>query len=178
MKRILLVLVTLAVAALPFTSYSRPMPHPGPVPHPAPVPHPGPMPHPGPVPHPVPHPGPHHGGGDVAVSCAPSVVTDNLVALDQNLTDLGQTAEFANTEAFRVEVDRIGQMVTNEERVNAYFALVGINSADNDQVASFLGARDVDQKWVNSLKAKTQLNDAQASRVVDVVSKSLVGELQ
>lgn len=124
--------------------------------------------------------GHRHGGSDVAVgvACAPEVLEGNVAAADRTLATLAKSSDFAAATNFKAAVTEISAVKAANERAADYFALVGVDVANKDQVVEFIGARSVESKYVVELQRQTGLNDAQATKVATELQNTLRGNLQ
>ena len=118
-----------------------------------------------------------HGGSDVAVgvTCAPEVLEGNVAAADRTLAT---SPSFASATNFRAAVKEISNVKAANERAADYFALIGVDVANKDQVVEFIGARGVDSKAIVELQRQTGLNDAQATQVATELQNALRGNLK
>jgi len=123
----------------------------------------------------------HRHGGDevsVGVACAPEVLKGNVAATDRVLATLAHSPEFASATTFKSAVKEIAAVPAADQRAADYFALIGVDSSNKDQVVEFIGARQVESKYVTELQRQTGLNDAQAMKVATEVQNALRGDLR
>jgi hypothetical protein len=122
----------------------------------------------------------HRHGSDVAVgvACAPEVLQGNVAATDRTLATLANSPEFATAATFKDAVKEISAVQAADDRAADYFALIGVDVTNKDQVVEFIGARQLDSKYVVELQRQTGLNDAQATKVATELQSTLRGNLQ
>lgn len=122
----------------------------------------------------------HYRDGDIAigVACAPEVLQGNVAATDRTLATLAAQPEFAQATQFKSEIKRIAAIQKPDVRAAAYFDLIGIDSSKKEDVANFIGAREVNSQTIVELERTTGLTDAQASKVASTLQQTLRGNLQ
>jgi hypothetical protein len=109
--------------------------------------------------------------------CAPEVVDGNLKATDRTLSELAASSEFAGAVTFKAELHRI-QGLAPEMRITEYFKSVGIDAGNTEQVANFIGAREVQNENLAALKSNMKLSDQQARTLIQSLAVSLAGGLR
>lgn len=111
-------------------------------------------------------------------SCAPEVEQGNLAATRKVLAELAARPEFANAAKFRAEVARLDAISEPQAQLGEYFKLVGLADASDEEIMEFLGARSVNPKYVDHLKASVELGSVQAEIVVESLTTALRGNMR
>jgi Ni/Co efflux regulator RcnB len=106
-------------------------------------------------------------------SCSPDVKQKNVGILESTVNGLAVTPEFANAEVFRSSVADIQSQTDMEARIAAYCDLVGVDSRSANEVAEFIGARDL-APYVEVARSKLGLTQEQADVLVRSLSQNLL----
>lgn len=106
-------------------------------------------------------------------SCSPEVKQKNVGILESTVNGLAVTPEFANAEVFRASVADIQSQTDMEARIAAYCDLVGVDSRSANEVAEFIGARDL-VPYVEVARSKLGLTQEQADVLVRSLSQNLL----
>jgi hypothetical protein len=112
----------------------------------------------------------NHFGG-----CSPEVKTTNVNKVEAVLNSMLNQPEFASAQTFRAAVTEIQNNPETDQRIEAYFNIVGAKT--DDQVAEFLGG-DNNEFYIENARQNMKLNQEQAKLVVDEVTKALRGNLR
>jgi hypothetical protein len=120
------------------------------------------------------HTGHHtgYGGGYSTVTCAPEVLSNNLQATDQALSQLAANELKANS-AFTATVANVAAIQSSQEKTEAYLGLVGVDASDAEAVLNFLYAREVSASAVLTVQKNLDLNAEQATLVIDKMTQAL-----
>jgi hypothetical protein len=105
-------------------------------------------------------------------ACAPEVKHGNLAATDRALMELASASLKAQTQFVNIVQD--AQKLDEAQRLHAYLALADITK--DDDIANFVGAREINPHTVEALVKNTGLNSEQAHLLAEKISQSLLGE--
>jgi hypothetical protein len=108
--------------------------------------------------------------------CAPEVAEGNLKATERVLTELTAKPELAGAAKFSEFVQKVKKLNQPKEKFVAYMKLVQLDQASVDQIANFLGARDL-TPYAAKLEIELGLSAAQSQMVVESLVKALRGNL-
>lgn len=86
--------------------------------------------------------------------------------------------EFKGATEFSQAVSQISALKNQNQKIDRYFELIGIDGQDSNEVAEFVGAREIKSDWIHSVQRSTGLNDKQADTVARKMQKALRGDLK
>jgi hypothetical protein len=113
-----------------------------------------------------------NGPASVPYYCAPEVQQSNISTTEAVLTSLSQQ-ELKEATTFKVLVAK-AQVLPSDKKMSAYLSMIGVHT-DAD-LAEFVGARQIDEKYISSLSKNADLTRDQSVLVLGKVSASLLGE--
>ena len=108
------------------------------------------------------------------LECAPEVKQGNIAATDKALKDLAENELNDSGKFKQIISDAVSLSV--DARMSAYLKLVGV--ADDKELVEFIGAREINQKYINSLSTNADLSEAQSRLVIERLSASLLGKIK
>jgi hypothetical protein len=107
-------------------------------------------------------------------ACAPEVAEGNLKATERVLKDVASRTEFDQATKFKATIAKIAALESNQKKFEAYMGLVAVNPTKIDDVANFVGARDLNS-YAAAIEKNLDLNKAESQVVADELVKALRG---
>jgi hypothetical protein len=106
--------------------------------------------------------------------CAPEVVESNLKAAENVLTRMAKLPEFSEAQVFQTKVAEIQKLDSGQKKFEVFMGLVDVNPDKVDDVANFIGARDLNQ-YAAVVEKKLSLNKIESQRLVEELTMALRG---
>ena len=120
--------------------------------------------------------GGYRGGGPTAIRCSPEVKENTVTIAQQVLTEVAQSKEFETATQFQEFVQKTSELSNADEKLNAYLAIVGVDSKDADAVAQFIGARER-APYVANVEKNVGLTSSQADILVQKFSAAALAAI-
>jgi len=112
----------------------------------------------------------HPRGGRI---CSPEMKESTISTAEKVLTEAANSKEFEGASQFKDFVTKATKIEKVDEKLQAYFSVLGVNSQDADAVANFVGARDHAEYRAHAEKT-LGLTPSQAEVLVGKFSKESV----
>ena len=109
-----------------------------------------------------------------AFTCAPEVVSGNVMATERVLTDVLASSDFENAQKLKDIVENM-KNDSDELKMIKYFSFVGVDAGNKKAVIEFIGARKL-APYTSVLTKNFDLSNLQADILVKRINKSLKGE--
>lgn len=106
------------------------------------------------------------------IACSPEVQESNIEATDRALGDLSEQ-ELRNERQF-VALVRKARALPREQKLAFYFNLAGIQS--QEEIAKFLGAREIEPKYISAIAQSTGLSERNSQLVANKLVAAIIGQ--
>ena len=111
---------------------------------------------------------------DLRQCCSPEVRQNSVAVMQKVMADAAADPEFSGAHTFAEFVRSTAAMGTTDQKINAYFSVVGIDSRIPEELVQFLGARNF-ATYIQAAEATLHLNQRQADLLVSRLRLALIG---